>query len=63
MQGGGKVKIYTVKEVADMLKMDAETIRRYISAKKIVAYKLGQEWRIKEEDLTEFIERYPNVEV
>jgi len=40
-----------------MLKLDIETIRRYIYARKIKAYKIGQVWRIKETDLNEFIEK------
>lgn len=54
-------KLYTVDEVAETLKLDAETIRRYINSKKIRAYKIGKEWRIKESDLLEFIERQSNI--
>lgn len=53
--------MYTVYEVAETLKLDAETIRRYINREKIRAYKIGKEWRIKESDLLEFIERQSNM--
>lgn len=53
--------MYTVYEVAETLKLDAETIRRYINREKIRAYKIGKEWRIKESDLLEFIERQSNI--
>jgi len=46
---------YTTEEVAEKLKMDAETIRRFILAKKLKAYKIGTQWRIEEIDLNEFI--------
>ena len=53
--------MYTVYEVAETLKLDAETIRRYINSEKIRAYKIGKEWRVKESDLLEFIERQSNI--
>lgn len=56
------MNIYTVIEVAEILKLDIETIRRYIYAKKIKAYKVGKEWRIEEKDLIEFIRRDSNIE-
>ena len=55
------MKIYTTKEIAGILKMDDETIRRYIYRKELKAYKIGKEWRIKSEDLQEFLERESNV--
>lgn len=53
--------MYTVHEIAETLKLDAETIRRYINSEKIRAYKIGKEWRVKESDLLEFIERQSNI--
>lgn len=55
------MSMYTVYEVAETLKLDTETIRRYINSEKIRAYKIGKEWRIKESDLLEFIERQSNI--
>ena len=55
------MSMYTVYEVAETLKLDTETIRRYINSEKIRAYKIGKEWRIKESDLLEFIERQSNM--
>ena len=52
----------TVKETADYLKMDIETIRRYIYRKSLKAYKVGKEWRIRETDLQAFIERESNMD-
>lgn len=54
------MNLFTVKEVADVLKLEPEIIRRYIQSKKLNAYKVGKEWRVKEKDLVEFIERNPN---
>lgn len=55
------MKFYTTEEIAEILKMDAETIRRFIRESKIKAHKIGSEWRIKESDLMEFIEKKPNI--
>lgn len=53
--------ILTVTDVAERLQLDPETIRRYINRGDIVAYKIGKEWRIEEDDLMEFIRRKSNV--
>ena len=37
---------YTVKEIADVLKVTQETIRRHIRYKNIKAVKIGSDWRI-----------------
>lgn len=61
--GGAEMsKLYTVKEIAEALQMDIETIRRYIYRKDLVAYKIGKEWRIKEEDFNKFIQKESNME-
>jgi len=47
-------KLYTVQEVADMLKVSKKTIYRLIKSGKLVAIKVRQ-WRIKKEDLDKMI--------
>lgn len=47
--------LLTIEEVAQALKVSKMTIYRYIKAKKLPAYKLEQELRIKEDDLNEFL--------
>jgi excisionase family DNA binding protein len=37
---------YTVKEIANALKVDPETIRRHIRYGNIKAIKIGSDWRI-----------------
>lgn len=49
--------LLTIEEVAQALKVSKMTIYRYIKAKKLPAYKLEQELRIKEDDLTEFLKQ------
>lgn len=49
--------LLTIEEVALALKVSKMTIYRYIKAKRLPAYKLEQELRIKEDDLNEFLKK------
>lgn len=55
------MKLYSVKEVADILDMNTETIKRYIHKEELKAYKIGREWRIEESDLKEFLFKESNI--
>lgn len=55
------MKLYSVKEVADILDMNPETIKRYIHREELKAYKVGREWRIKVSDLEEFVFSESNI--
>lgn len=46
---------YRTETVANMLDLNVMTIYRYIKAKKIVAYKIGKEFRIKKTDYEKFL--------
>ncbi|MGG1879444.1 helix-turn-helix domain-containing protein [Paenibacillus cisolokensis] len=49
-------KVYTVEETAELLKVDINTVYKWIKEKKLSAIKLGgTTWRIKERDLHYFI--------
>jgi len=50
-------RLLTVEQVAKRLQMSKMTVYRYIKMGKLVAYDLGKEYRIKESDLEEFLER------
>jgi excisionase family DNA binding protein len=48
---------YTVEEVAEMLKVSIETIRRYVRSRNIPAIKLGGKYiRIEKKDLQKFLQ-------
>lgn len=47
-------KLYTLQEIAEILKVSEKSVYRYIKSGKLKASKIGQ-WRIKEEDLNKFI--------
>ncbi len=50
-------KFLTVKETAELLRVNPMTIYRYINAEKITAYKIGKDYRIKREDFNKFLKK------
>lgn len=52
--------IYKTKEIADKLKVTPMTITRYIKSGKLEAFRVGNEWRITQNALLNFIEKETN---
>jgi len=50
-------KLFTLSEIANLLKVSTRTVVRYIKAHKLGATKIGQ-WRIREGDLQKFLNKY-----
>lgn len=50
------VKVYSVKEVAQILQTTRQQVRKMILNEEIAAVKVGREWRIPAERLEEFLE-------
>lgn len=52
------MKFYTVKEVADLLRLDETTIRRYLRAGTLKGLQVSKngKWRISEESLNHFLQ-------
>ena len=48
-------RLYTVKEVAEILTLDEETVRRYLVNGDIKGIKLNKVWRVDEATLQEFL--------
>ncbi|MFN8482969.1 MAG: helix-turn-helix domain-containing protein [Anaerolineae bacterium] len=48
----------TPKEVAQLLKVHEETIRRYLRSGELPAVKLRGVYRVKREDLDEFLKKH-----
>ncbi len=46
----------TTKEIANLLRINVLTVRRWIMAGKLQATSLGKEYRIKKTDLESFLE-------
>ncbi len=53
-------KLLTIREVAKILRVSERSVNRYIEAGRLKASKIGQ-WRIKQSDLNEFLERNLNI--
>ena len=49
-------KIYTLKQVADLLQVSRQTIYNYIKAGKLQATATGKEYRVTNEQLEAFIQ-------
>jgi len=52
-------KLFTIEEVAKILRVSTRSVTRYIETGKLKASKIGV-WRIKETDLNEFLENTSN---
>lgn len=50
------IKVYTTKEVEQILKVERQAVMRYIKAGQLKATKIGRSYRITEENLKEFLE-------
>ena len=50
-----ELKIYTLEEVQDVLKVGRRTLYNYIKGGKLYAVKVGKSWRVSHEALRDFI--------
>ena len=55
-------KNYTTKEVQEILRLHNRTINRYCKSGKLKAFKIGNDWRIPETALQDFL-KARNLEV
>lgn len=49
-------QLYTIDEVARMLRLHRNTVKRKIDAGELVAMQVGREYRIRESDLTAYMQ-------
>lgn len=50
----GDIKLYTVEELASVLKVQPKTIRAYLAEGKLKGRKIARKWYIPEESLREY---------
>jgi excisionase family DNA binding protein len=50
------IKVYTLEEVIEILKVSRRTIYNYIKTEQLKAIKVGREWRVTEKALNAFLE-------
>ena len=55
-----KAAYLTADEIADELRIDQETVLRWLRRKELRGYKLGKIWRIYRADLEKFLEERSN---
>lgn len=48
-------KLYTIAELEDILKLSSFTIRKKIREKKLIGYKVGRNYLVREDDLIKYI--------
>ena len=52
--------LLTTKEVAEKLRLSEEAVRRLLRSKRLRGYIVQGSWRVKPEDLNEYLERQSN---
>lgn len=59
INGGGHMEqaIMTIAQVAEYLQLSEMTTYKLVQEGKLPGFKIGRHWRIKRDDLDEFIER------
>lgn len=50
-------QFYTIDKIAEILGMHHKTIRKFITEGKLVASKVGKQWRISDHELSVFMEK------
>jgi excisionase family DNA binding protein len=56
-------RLLSLEDVADRLQVSDQSVRRWIKAGKLAAYKPGLEWRIRPSDLEDFLETHSSPKV
>ncbi len=46
----------TLQDIADELKLHIETVREWVRTKRLTAYRVGRDYRVKRADLDKFLE-------
>jgi excisionase family DNA binding protein len=46
----------TLQDIADELKLHIETVREWVRTKRLAAYRVGRDYRVKRADLDKFLE-------
>lgn len=52
-----EIKVYTLDEIADILKLTKRSLYTYVKNGKLKAVKVGKYWRVSEENFKDFLEQ------
>ncbi len=47
----------TLQQIADELQLHIETVREWVRTKRLTAYRVGRDYRVKRADLDKFLEK------
>jgi excisionase family DNA binding protein len=53
-------KLYTINEIAEILRVTQRTIYNYIKEHELPAIKIGKHWRVRHEQLEQFLQKKAN---
>lgn len=51
--------VYTLEEVADILRVSVQTVRTLIKKKELKAFRVGSQLRVRKEDLDRYMSGQP----
>ena len=60
-EGATMQELITIQQVADYLKVDRFTVYRLVTQKRIPAFKVGGQWRFKQEMIDSWLMRNSNM--
>jgi excisionase family DNA binding protein len=60
-EGNHMQELITIQQVADYLKVDRFTVYRLVTQKRIPAFKVGGQWRFKQEMIDSWLMRNSNM--
>ena len=55
-----EMQFYTLEEIAKALKVSKRTLYRFIQSGELQAVKIGQNWRVSEQDFNDFLQKQPH---
>lgn len=50
-----EIKVYTLDEIAEIMKVTRRTVYSYVNSGKLHAVKIGKYWKVTEENFREFL--------
>jgi excisionase family DNA binding protein len=50
------VRFLTLRQTTDMLQISRRTMLRMLKSKKLPAFKVGRQWRVRESELTKWLQ-------
>ena len=50
-------RLLTVEQIAECLGVSTKTVRRWIQARQLTAFRAGRQWRVSPQDLAHFLEQ------